>query len=793
MAIIHVNPYEGFTRTRLMTGSAGYGNYPIDPNYSSARGYVLPVWDQALQPYPTSFNHLNYDLMHTRSIPSYKDVVGAGATTDYHRVRTYLSPTGSPYIYDSGDIHGEIKPFKYYFSWNQGDYGHYNNIKLAQGTSRSMSGRSNTISRKDYAYSWSYGEDYRGFIQLSPHWMFGYSLVNNGELTFASMPHAFSDSSGTPGTGSTTTTTPQGFGAIKAMKVWSPYLHTDPDEYNEMVRAVGYHTTALTEGNINYHIPWDGSFETQVLDIIGYTAQYTLFGPHEGLGNGEVYRGYDSHSLYKRDLATAGSATTTPEFTGIGSTAWQVGYTLPGTQSAAGITTGVTAWSHDASGNAGSTLGYDIDYSDGFLIAGAPGFDGNNGAITSRKNRGGIAVYSTHPQGRSTGSVEVNHTTNAFFAYSRREGEQPGDRFGQAVAVGHNRFIVGAPGFDGGKGKAYLYTDAWRDHEAGPEHETNPDNDPTLHFLTTNYSRPNTSTRAGLSNVSQTTGGSYCKHGHRLYGLKLIKEITPATGVGASFGYAVSIGNGRIAISNLEGAGSVEVFNLEGNRIGILTAPDGQVGDCFGRSVDIEQGVIAVGAPHAVVGIATTTSSYAKQNVRCGAVYLFDRNRVSSVHQRWRGGHHDPQGNEIAPCFLWKQHPPDGANGDRFGDSICVGSGRVLVGAPFKSHFDTPSADGSAYCYNLHGGLLNNITAASYKERQQNINSYAGWGNRGPGIRTDSHFGHAVSINGHYAVISAPFHAEYIEYTGVPDSLFFYYTPQCLTVWDAIDSYNGRI
>ena len=132
-------------------------------------------------------------------------------------------------------------------------------------------------------------------------------------------------------------------------------------------------------------------------------------------------------------------------------------------------------------------------------------------------------------------------------------------------------------------------------------------------------------------------------------------------------------------------------------------------------------------------------------------------------------------------------------NSNRFGDSICVGSGRVLVGAPFKSHFDTPSADGSAYCYNLHGGLLNNITAASYKERPQNINSYEGWGSRGPGIRTDSHFGHAVSINGHYAVISAPFHAEYIEYTGVPDSLFFYYTPQCLTVWDAIDSYNGRI
>ena len=784
MAIIHVNPYEGFTRTKIIGGST----YATDPNYGFARGYVLPVWDMALNLSISSSytNHVNYDLMHVGSVPSYKDVVGVGSTSDYRKVRSYLSPTGSPYMYDSGDIGSEIKPFKYYFSWDQGDYGHYNNIRIAEGTSSRAGSRSNMISRKDLVTI--NGDNL--LFSCSPHWMLGDSLVNSGELTFASVPHALSDSSGTPGYGSTTTTTPQGFGGIKAFKVWSPYLHMDPDKHNEMCGTIGLHTTAFSTGNINKVSPWDGSYQTEVLDIIGWNVGASVFGPYQGdYSDGGGTTGRENYRYIYNDMADPGVATTTTEFTGIGSTAWSVGYTLP----SASAVSGFGGWDSDKSGNAGSQLGYCIDYSDGFLIAGAPGFDGNNGAVTSRKDRGGIAVYTTHPAGRTTVHNALNHTDFRFFIYSRREGEQPGDRFGQAVAVGHNRFIVGAPGFNGGKGKAYLYTDAWRDHEAGPQHETNPDNDPTLHFLTTNYSRPNTSTRAGLSNVTQSTGGSFCKHGHRLYGLKLIKEITPATGVGASFGYAVSIGNGRIAISNLEGAGSVEVFNLEGNRIGILTAPDGQAGDCFGRSVDIEQGVIAVGAPHAVVGIATTTSSYAKQNVRCGAVYLFDRNRVSSIHQRWRGGHHDPQGNEIAPCFLWKQHPPDGANDDRFGDSISVGSGRVLVGAPFKSHFDTPSADGSAYCYNLHGGLLNNITAASYKERQQNINSYAGWGNRGPGIRTDSHFGHAVSINGHTAVISAPFHAEYIEYTGVPDSLFFYYTPQCLTVWDAIDSYNGRI
>ena len=93
------------------------------------------------------------------------------------------------------------------------------------------------------------------------------------------MPHAFSDSGG-PGYGSTTTKTPQGFGGIRAMKVWSPYLHMDPDDHNEMVRAVGYHTTtSLTVGNINVYLPWDGSFRTKIIENIGLSAELSIFGP----------------------------------------------------------------------------------------------------------------------------------------------------------------------------------------------------------------------------------------------------------------------------------------------------------------------------------------------------------------------------------------------------------------------------------------------------------------------------------------------------------------------------------
>ena len=142
MAIIHVNPYDGFTRQktiRVMDIILRTQTIPLREDMF----YLFGIMTLNLS-ISSSYNHVNYDLMHVGSIPSYKDVVGAGSTTDYRRVRAYLSPTGSPYMYDSGDIDGEIKPFKYYFSWNQGDYGHNSNIRIG-GTSTNRS-KSNMIS-----------------------------------------------------------------------------------------------------------------------------------------------------------------------------------------------------------------------------------------------------------------------------------------------------------------------------------------------------------------------------------------------------------------------------------------------------------------------------------------------------------------------------------------------------------------------------------------------------------------------------------------------------------------------
>ena len=52
----------------------------------------------------------------------------------------------------------------------------------------------------------------------------------------------------------------------------------------------------------------------------------------------------------------------------------------------------------------------------------------------------------------------------------------------------------------------------------------------------------------------------------------------------------------------------------------------------------------------------------------------------------------------------------DGANNDRFGESVAVGSGRIVVGA--YEDDDNGSSSGSAYIFDLAGTQLAKITAS---------------------------------------------------------------------------------
>ena len=146
------------------------------------------------------------------------------------------------------------------------------------------------------------------------------------------------------------------------------------------------------------------------------------------------------------------------------------------------------------------------------------------------------------------------------------------------------------------------------------------------------------------------------------------------------FGYTVAVGSGRIIIGapldddNGASSGSAYIFDLDGNQLAKITASDGAAGDQFGYTVAVGSGRIIIGAP---LDDDNGASS--------GSAYIFDLD-----------------GNQLA-----KITASDGAAGDQFGLSVSVGSGRIVVGAPYSN-----SSTGAGYIFDLDGNQITKITSS---------------------------------------------------------------------------------
>jgi antitoxin component YwqK of YwqJK toxin-antitoxin module len=147
------------------------------------------------------------------------------------------------------------------------------------------------------------------------------------------------------------------------------------------------------------------------------------------------------------------------------------------------------------------------------------------------------------------------------------------------------------------------------------------------------------------------------------------------------FGFSVSVGSGRIVVGarydddNGTDSGSAYIFDLDGNELSKITASDGAAFDEFGTSVAVGSGRIVVGAPF-------------DNDNNSGSAYIFDLD-----------------GNQLS-----KITASDGAEFDTFGYSVAVGSGRIVVGARLDD--DNGSGSGSTYIYDLDGNELSKITAS---------------------------------------------------------------------------------
>jgi len=146
--------------------------------------------------------------------------------------------------------------------------------------------------------------------------------------------------------------------------------------------------------------------------------------------------------------------------------------------------------------------------------------------------------------------------------------------------------------------------------------------------------------------------------------------------------FNISIGSTLIASSTNDGIPylwkSGDITTTPSNQTKI-TASDGAADDEFGTSVAAGSGRIVVGAP---LNDLTNLGS------NSGSAYIFDLD-----------------GNQLGIITA-----SDAAQGDLFGISVAVGSGRIVVGA--RADDDNGGSSGSAYIFDLDGNQLTKITAS---------------------------------------------------------------------------------
>ena len=235
-----------------------------------------------------------------------------------------------------------------------------------------------------------------------------------------------------------------------------------------------------------------------------------------------------------------------------------------------------------------------------------------------------VGAYEDDDNGSSSGSAYIFDLDGTQLAKITASDNAAGDSFGISVAIGNGRIVVGA----------------YQDDDNG-----------------------------------SSSGSAYI---FDLAGTQLAK-ITASDGAANDyFGYSVAIGNGRIVVGAYadddagSSSGSAYIFDLDGTQLAKITASDAAANDYFGNSVAIGNGRIVVGAKQDDDNGETS-----------GSAYIFDLD-----------------GTQLA-----KITASDGAAYDQFGNSVAVGNGRIVVGADGDDSYK-----GSAYIFDLDGTQLAKIT-----------------------------------------------------------------------------------
>ena len=288
---------------------------------------------------------------------------------------------------------------------------------------------------------------------------------------------------------------------------------------------------------------------------------------------------------------------------------------------------------------------------------------GNNKIVVSAKgdnvdsnvNRGSVYVYNLD----GTGETKITASDGAAQ-----------DQFGNAVAVGNDKIVVGVKDDDdngSSSGSAYVY-----DLDGTGEVKITASDGAAGDQFGSSVAVGNDKIVVGAFQDDDDGSDSGSVYVYNLNGTGETKITASDGAAGDQFGVSVAVRNNKIVVgakgddvgSNTN-QGSVYVYNLDGTGETKITASDGAAGDQFGVSVAVRNDKIVVGAS----GATSNT----------GAVYVYNLDGTGEV----------------------KITASDGAAGDLFGLTVAIDNNKVIVGA--SEDDDNGSDSGSVYIYNLDG------------------------------------------------------------------------------------------
>lgn len=256
----------------------------------------------------------------------------------------------------------------------------------------------------------------------------------------------------------------------------------------------------------------------------------------------------------------------------------------------------VNAIAYASDGASNDYYGISVAVGNGRIIVGAPRDDDN---------------------GSSSGSAYILDLGGNQITKIKPSDGAASDEFGTSVAIGNGRIVVGSyldddNGTD--SGSAYIFN-----LDGTQLAKIKPSDGGVLDYFGEAVAIGSGRIVVGMYGDDDNGLNSGAAYIFSLSGTQLAK-IKPSDGVASDvFGTVVSVGSGRIIASsyfdddNGSNSGSAYIFDLSGSQLAKIKASDGAADDYFGYSVSIGCGRVVVGAPYHGDG---------------GAIYIFDLDGV---------------------------------------------------------------------------------------------------------------------------------------------------------------------